>query len=56
MNVYRIIKSIRDIVMENKTDKDTHKHKAFYEEFIRLTTITTFIIIIIVALMAIFLV
>ena len=42
--------------MENKTDKNTLEHKAFYEEFIRLTTYTTCIIIVIVALMAIFLV
>jgi len=50
------MKVIRDFVMENKTDKDTLEHKAFYEEFIRITTITTFLIVIIVALMAIFLV
>jgi hypothetical protein len=42
--------------MANKNDKDTLEHKAFYEEFIKLTTYTTIIIIFIVALMAIFLV
>jgi len=42
--------------MENKNDKDEIEHKAFYEEFIKLTTYTTIIIIFIVALMAIFLV
>ena len=41
--------------MEKKNDKDTIEHKAFYEEFIKFTY-TTFIIIVIVALMAIFLV
>ena len=42
--------------MDNKTDKDTIEHKAFYEQFIRLTTYSTFVIIVIVALMAIFLI
>ena len=42
--------------MEDKNDKDTLVHKAFYEEFIKLTTYTTIIIIVIVVLMAIFLV
>ncbi|MDC1280722.1 aa3-type cytochrome c oxidase subunit IV [bacterium] len=42
--------------MENKTDKDTLEHKAFYEEFLKYTTYTALIIIVIVALMAIFLV
>ena len=42
--------------MENKKDKNTIEHKEFYEEFIKLTTYTTFIIIVIVAMMAIFLV
>ena len=42
--------------MENKNDKDEIEHKAFYEEFIKLTTYTTIIVIVIVALMAIFLV
>jgi hypothetical protein len=42
--------------MENKNDKDEIEHKAFYEEFIKLTTYTTIIIIFIVALMAVFLV
>ena len=42
--------------MENKNDKDALEHKVFYEEFIKLTTYTTIIIIFIVALMAIFLV
>ena len=50
------MKNIWDFTMENKTDKDTLEHKAFYEEFIKLTTYTTCIIIVIVALMAIFLV
>ena len=42
--------------MEKKTDKDTVEHKAFYEEFLKYTTYTALIIIVIVALMAIFLV
>ena len=50
------MKSIRDFKMENKTDKDTLEHKAFYEEFLKYTTYTALIIIVIVALMAIFLV
>ena len=42
--------------MEKKTEKDTLEHKAFYEEFLKYTTYTALIIIVIVALMAIFLV
>jgi len=42
--------------MEKETDKDTLEHKAFYEEFLKYTTYTALIIIVIVALMAIFLV
>ena len=42
--------------MEKKIDKDTVEHKAFYEEFLKYTTYTALIIIVIVALMAIFLV
>ena len=42
--------------MDNKDDKDTIEHKAFYEEFLKYTTYTALIIIVIVALMAIFLV
>ena len=50
------MKIIRTFTMENKTDKDTNEHKAFYDEFIKLTSYTTIIIVVIVALMAIFLV
>ena len=42
--------------MEKKTDKDTLEHKAFYEYFLKYTTYTGIIILVIVALMAIFLV
>jgi hypothetical protein len=42
--------------MEKKTEKDTLEHKAFYEEFLKYTTYTALIIIVLVALMAIFLV
>ena len=42
--------------MEKKTNKDTLEHKAFYEEFLKYTTYTALIIIVLVALMAIFLV
>ena len=42
--------------MEKNTDKVTLEHKAFYEEFLKCTTYTALIIIVIVALMAIFLV
>ena len=50
------MKSMKDFTMENKPDKDTVEHKAFYEEFLRYTTYTAVIIIVIIALMAIFLV
>ena len=42
--------------MDNKNDKETIQHKEFYEEFLKYTTYTAAIIIVIVALMAIFLV
>ena len=42
--------------MNNKIDKETEEHKIFYENFLRYTTYSTLIIIVIVALMAIFLV
>jgi hypothetical protein len=42
--------------MNNKIDKETEEHKIFYENFLRITTYSTVIIIAIVALMAIFLV
>ena len=42
--------------MDNKADKETLKHKVFYEEFLKYTTYTGLIIIVIVALMAFFLV
>ena len=42
--------------MDNKPDKETLEHKVFYEEFLKYTTYTAVIIIVIVALMAFFLV
>ena len=42
--------------MSNKIDKETEKHKIFYENFLKYTTYSKVIIIAIVALMAIFLV
>ena len=42
--------------MNNKVDKETEEHKIFYENFLKFTTYSTVIIIVIVALMAIFLV
>ena len=42
--------------MAKKVDKETQEHKLFYENFLKLTTYSTIIIIGIVALMAIFLV
>ena len=42
--------------MDNNEDKETVQHKQFYEEFLKYTTFTAGIIIVIVALMAIFLV
>ena len=42
--------------MNNKIDKETEEHKIFYENFLKYTTYSTVIIIMIVALMAIFLV
>ena len=48
--------SIRRNLVANKIDKETEKHKEFYENFIQYTTYSTIIIIAIVALMAIFLV
>mgnify|MGYP001394408244 CR=1 FL=1 len=42
--------------MANKIDKETQEHRRFYENFIKFTIYSTIIIIVIVALMAIFLV
>ena len=42
--------------MVNKTDKETQKHKQFYENFLKFTTYSTIVVIAIGALMAIFLV
>ena len=42
--------------MANKTDKETQDHQVFYENFLKFTTYSAIIIIIIVALLAIFLV
>ena len=42
--------------MNNKIDKETEEHKIFYENFLKYTIYSTIIIIVIVALMAIFLV
>ena len=42
--------------MANKIDKETKEHKMFYENFLKITTYSTIVIIAIVALMAIFLV
>ena len=42
--------------MNNKIEKETQKHKIFYENFLKYTTYSTVIIIVIVGLMAIFLV
>ena len=42
--------------MNNKIDKETEEHKIFYENFLKYTTYSTVIIIVIVGLMAIFLV
>jgi hypothetical protein len=42
--------------MDKKIDKETLEHKEFYEGFLKFTTYTGGIIILIVVLMAIFLV
>ena len=42
--------------MANKIDKETKEHKVFYENFLKFTIYSTIIIIVIVALLAIFLV
>ena len=42
--------------MNNKLDKETEEHKQFYDGFIKYTTYSAIVIVIIVALMAVFLV
>ncbi|MDC0228161.1 aa3-type cytochrome c oxidase subunit IV [Alphaproteobacteria bacterium] len=42
--------------MANKSDKETQDHQIFYENFMKFTTYSAIVIIIIVALLAIFLV
>ena len=42
--------------MNNKLDKETEEHKQFYEGFLKYTTYSAIVIVIIVALMAVFLV
>lgn len=42
--------------MGNKSDKETQEHQLFYNNFLKFTTYSAIIIIIIVALMAVFLV
>tara|TARA_B100000963_G_C22451443_1_gene591328 strand:+ start:205 stop:333 length:129 start_codon:yes stop_codon:yes gene_type:complete len=42
--------------MKDKPDKETQEHKLFYENFLKFTTYSTVVIILIIALMAIFLV
>ena len=42
--------------MNNKIDKETLERKVFYEEFLKFTTYSAIIIVIIVSLMAVFLV
>ncbi|MDA0764748.1 MAG: aa3-type cytochrome c oxidase subunit IV [Proteobacteria bacterium] len=42
--------------MDKKIDKETLQHKEFYDGFLKFTTYTAVIIILIVVLMAIFLV
>ena len=42
--------------MTNKIDKETEEHTKFYENFLQFTTYSAVLIVIIVALMAIFLV
>ena len=42
--------------MANKTDKEIQEHQVFYENFLKFTTYSAIIIVVIVALLAIFLV
>ncbi len=42
--------------MANKTEKETQEHQVFYENFLKFTTYSAIIIVVIVALLAIFLV
>ena len=42
--------------MNNKLDKETEEHKQFYDGFLKYTTYSAIVIVIIVALMAVFLV